>query len=116
MVPQDRNVGANRKNFDKSEKKCYIFTQSGSGMCPQLLALDKVYGSSEKGRNSDGRCSKYCKACQKPFHKIWTWEHHRAILKDFDAEEWIKEVWVRENDGAATTSSSEDETCGDERS
>ena len=24
------------------------------------------------------------------------WEYHRAILKGFDADQWSKEVWVRE--------------------
>ena len=25
-----------------------------------------------------------------------TWVYHEAILKGFDGERWIKEVWVRE--------------------
>ena len=36
--------------------------------------------------------------------------------RPFDAEEWMKEVCIRENNGAASMSSSEDETCGDESS
>ena len=59
--------------------------QSGSGMCPKLLALEKVYDSSHKARGSDGRCSKYCNECKKAFHKIYTWEYHCAFLKGLDA-------------------------------
>ena len=117
MVPQDRNVDANGKKYGKAEQKCFFFTQSGSGMCPQLLALNKVYGSNDKARNSDGRCSKYCNACKKPFHEICTWEYHRAIIKGFDADEWVREVWIRENCGEGSGASDlEADMSGEESS
>ena len=94
MVPQERDMkvcvdGKVGKVGAKANQKCYFFKQSGTGMCPQVLATDMLH-------KSDGRCSKYCKACEKPFHDICTWVYHEAILKGFDGEQWIKEVWVRE--------------------
>ena len=58
---------------------------SGTGMCPSLLAQGK---SSSK----DDRCTKFCRACEKPFHDICSWVYHH-ILKGFDVD---KEVWRRE--------------------
>ena len=114
MVAQERTAEAQDgagKKVQKAAQKCFFFTQSGTGMCPQLLAMDKVYGSVDKAQNGDGRCSKFCKECNKPFHEICTWEYHRAILKGFDADEWVREVWVREQAGVevAAEHRSEDE-------
>ena len=66
-----------------------FFKHSGTGLCPQVVATGMAY-------KSDGRCSKYCNACDKPFHEICTWVYHEAILKGFDGQRWIREVWVRE--------------------
>ena len=95
IVPQKRTImkevdGVLVKAGSRALKKCYFFSTSGTGMCPSLLAQGK---SSSK----DGRCTKFCRACEKPFHDICSWVYHSHILKGFDVDSWIKEVWRRES-------------------
>ena len=94
MVSQPRDMtavvdGKVVKVGRKANQKCFFFKHSGTGLCPQVVATGMAY-------KSDGRCSKYCNACDKPFHEICTWVYHEAILKGFDGQRWIREVWVRE--------------------
>ena len=69
--------------------KCYFFSQSGNWMCSSLLAQDKA-------SSNYGRCTKFCCTCQNPFHDICSWVYHSNILKGFDVDLCVKEVWRRE--------------------
>ena len=44
------------------------------------------------------------------------WEYHRAILKGFDADEWVREVWVRDNFGEGSGASDVEEDISGEES
>ena len=106
MVSQSRSIyeevdGKKVKVGRKTQQKCYFFRQSGTGMCPHTLA---VCSSNPK----DGRCSKYCVSCKKPFHEICTWVYQSAVLKGFDVDFGIREVWVREGlEGLSETEKSD---------
>ena len=114
MVCQNRTIygevnGKRVKVGRKAQKKCHFFRQSGMGMCPQLLALGSV--------KNDGRCSKFCRSCKKPFHEICTWVYHSAVLQGFDANNWVKEVWIRELlESDEENESSIEEECSDSSS